>query len=61
MWSLRLVLALVLGTATLISTSAVLHLKSDGFQAHLESHAPVLVDCKWYRQFTIKSIINGRI
>jgi hypothetical protein len=55
MWSLRLVLALVLGTATLISTSAVLHLKPDGFQAHLESHAPVLVDCKWDRQSTIKS------
>jgi hypothetical protein len=48
MWAAKTpALGLVLGAVTLISSSAVLQLQKDNFQAYLESHALVLVGCKW--------------
>ena len=45
MWDLW-TLALLLVSATATTSSAVLQLQAADFQAHLEIHSPVLVNCK---------------
>jgi hypothetical protein len=59
MWAVgMLALGLVLGAATLISSSAVLQLQKDNFQVHLESQALVLVECKWSLILSARSLMH---
>ena len=45
LWTLAL--SQVLGAVALTAASAVLQMKEESFQAYLENHVLVLVECEW--------------